>query len=764
MKKRIKLIWILCATLLFAATFSACARFDEDFVYFTITCENCTEDITVQGEYNGKTALPVVTKDGYTFGGWEITDSSFSSQDQSKIVYEGGRYFYVSVKSAKDVAVGALWVPIEYTVYLDVNPDETVSKDTCKVPYEQSYHFPIPEKEDYIFVGWINKDTKEKVTDSDGVVSRWEQKEEVSLIAEWTHVCRYGEWITTEEVSCTSDGARYRLCEICNKREDNTLTAFGHMYEGDWVVEKETSCAEEGSQYKICVTCGHKEEQTIPLLAHRFTETVLTEASCTKKGSVEKKCLDCEYVETYETPKKDHRFFETVKKEADCTNKGSVEKRCLDCEYAETYATDALGHSYKSWVIDEEATCEKKGKKSCTCVRCETVKTVDIDMLPHRYDEGVCLEAATCEKNGLLQKKCLDCTAVKNEEIDALGHDFSQEWTIDTQVTCLTDGIKSHHCSRCTAISEVTTVPTPGHQYVDNTVAPKCEAQGYTEHTCSVCFHSYRDDFVAATGHKQEKKGTVVKTATCYENGIKEYKCENCSKLLKSEVTDLAKHDLTSWTVTEQPDCTTVGKRERHCKNENCTYKEVDNVAALGHILTDYIVTCEPTCTENGTEQAQCTRCQEVFSREISHMGHQQYFNDVCVDCGDNSGLYYREDNGVLYVYGIGNEKSSTIVIPEKFNGKNVVGIDCYAFKNCNQIMSVCIFADIEVIPSYAFDGCIALESIILPESLTEIQTDAFKHCDVSYVFSMATDVGSVTVAPNENIPPKNDWILGESE
>lgn len=59
---------------------------------------------------------------------------------------------------------------------------------------------------------------------------------------------------------------------------------------------------------------------------------------------------------------------------------------------------------------------------------------------------------------------------------------------------------------------EVTEEPCPHTETVDVVTAPTCTEQGYTTHTCSACGASYRDSFVAATGHVEMAVDAVEPT------------------------------------------------------------------------------------------------------------------------------------------------------------------------------------------------------------------------------------------------------------
>jgi hypothetical protein len=79
--------------------------------------------------------------------------------------------------------------------------------------------------------------------------------------------------------------------------------------------------------------------------------------------------------------------------------------------------------------------------------------------------------------------------------------------------------------------------------------------------------------------------------------------------------------------------------------------------------------------------------------------------------------MYYSQ---TVYV----NDKELTeLVIPE-----TVFAVKSYSFAGCKTLKNI-VFNNIERISTYAFSSCSALESIQLPETVTEIGDSAFKNC-----------------------------------
>ncbi len=165
---------------------------------------------------------------------------------------------------------------------------------------------------------------------------------------------------------------------------------------------------------------------------------------------------------------------------------------------------------------------------------------------------------STCTEEGSYEEVvyCKDCDheiSRTSKTIEALGHDYGDEWTIDKEADCCNEGLKSHHCSRCDSVSDETVIPKLEHEaseaLIENRVEPTCTkegsyeevvyckdcnheisrtsktiealghdykdtvvpategSQGYTEHNCKVCGHSYNDNYV---DYQKDQKGLIV--------------------------------------------------------------------------------------------------------------------------------------------------------------------------------------------------------------------------------------------------------------
>ena len=83
----------------------------------------------------------------------------------------------------------------------------------------------------------------------------------------------------------------------------------------------------------------------------------------------------------------------------------------------------------------------------------------------------------TCTEAGEKGKVCSRCGMKETEKIPALGHDGGA-WTVTTPATCTKEGVETRICNRDPSHVETRTIPTTGHNWVDN---------GNGTHTCTNC-------------------------------------------------------------------------------------------------------------------------------------------------------------------------------------------------------------------------------------------------------------------------------------
>ena len=205
-----------------------------------------------------------------------------------------------------------------------------------------------------------------------------------------------------------------------------------------------------------------------------------------------------------------------------------------------------------------------------------------------------------------------------------VNHDYEEEVIAST---CTEDGYTEHKCTRCNNTYRDNETEKLGHDYkVEHTNLPTCEEKGLDTYTCTRCGDTYTKE-VAALGH--DYKETVV-APTCTENGYTEHKCTRCDNTYRDNETEKLGHDY-KVEHTNLPTCEEKGLDTYTCTRCGDTYTK--EVAALGHNYKETVV--EPTCTEDGYTEHTCTKCNDTYiDNEIAALGHN-YENGKCIRCGN---------------------------------------------------------------------------------------------------------------------------------
>ena len=116
---------------------------------------------------------------------------------------------------------------------------------------------------------------------------------------------------------------------------------------------------------------------------------------------------------------------------------------------------------------------------------------------------------------------------------------------------------------------------------------------------------------------------TVIKHATCTEEGVTEYKCKNCGNTYEQLIPAMG-HTIVEDKLIA-PTCETFGLTAgRHCETCGEVLTKQEEISPTGHTLTTIKGTV-PTCTEAGlTDGEKCVVCNKVINarKEIPATGH----------------------------------------------------------------------------------------------------------------------------------------------
>lgn len=187
----------------------------------------------------------------------------------------------------------------------------------------------------------------------------------------------------------------FSMASVAANAEEAEITCE-HEY-GQWIISQDETCTEDGIKYRECKKCdssvkGHIETGFVKALGHSFGEGVVTEPTCGSVGYTSYTCGNCgEIMTDSEVPALEHTYGEWTETLAPtCTAEGLKERVCSICEetaegHTETEAIPALGHTYEAEVV--APTYEAGGYTLHTCAACgDNYKDSFTDMLDGKVE------------------------------------------------------------------------------------------------------------------------------------------------------------------------------------------------------------------------------------------------------------------------------------------------------------------------------------------------------------------------------------------
>ncbi len=320
----------------------------------------------------------------------------------------------------------------------------------------------------------------------------------------------------------------------------------------------------------------------------------------------------------------------------------------------------------------------------------------------HAYSDWTVTKAATCGEEGVLTRTCADCGKVEENKILPTGvHKQSEDSAVAP--TCTSVGLSSGiHCSECgMVIVAQQEIPMIDHIYSSDNDA-SCNKCGYTRDV--VCAHETLIDIPAVA-------------PSCTESGLTAgTKCANCLDFIT--VPEFVPSIGHTEVVTDAlaPTCTEPG----YTSSTTCSVcKDVliykTDIPAIGHRATEWIIEKDPTEREEGLKYKVCTVCGERFA-------------DTVIPFVSANGIAY-EPNAIgntCTVTGIGTFSGKELIIPDYISGYRVTAIADYAFQNCINLTKLVLPETVKTIGTYAFSGCTELTEFTIPASVTYIGDSIF--------------------------------------
>ena len=286
---------------------------------------------------------------------------------------------------------------------------------------------------------------------------------------------------------------------------------------------------------KTCEKCGAEYGEKDPN-NHDLVHHDAKAPSCTEIGwNAYEACSRCNYTTTYqELPALNHDLEQHAAKAPTCTEIGwDAYETCSRCDYTTRKELPALNHALEQHAA-KAPTCTEPGWDAYeTCSRCDYTTRKELPALNHDLEQHAA-KAPTCTEIGWdAYEACsrFGCNYTTRKELPALNHDLKQYAA--KAPTCTEIGWNAYETySRCDHTT-YTELPALNHDYQAVTVAPTCEADGYTVFTCSRCKDSYTADPTDQLGHQfgaWSPNGTGSQSASCLRQGCAHTGSTDCRK------------------------------------------------------------------------------------------------------------------------------------------------------------------------------------------------------------------------------------------
>ena len=334
--------------------------------------------------------------------------------------------------------------------------------------------------------------------------------------------------------TCTEIGwDAYETCSRCDYTTRKELPALNHALEQHEA--QAPTCTEIGwDAYETCSRCDYTTRKELPALNHALEQHEAQAPTCTEIGwDAYETCSRCDYTTRKELPALNHALEQHEAQAPTCTEIGwDAYETCSRCDYTTRKELPALNHDLKQHAA-KAATCTEKGWDAYeACSRCDYTTRKEIPALNHDFVHHDA-QAPTCTEKGWAYDTCsrFGCNYITRKELPALNHDLKQYAA--KAPTCTEIGWNAYEtCSRCdyTTYAEL---PALNHDYQAVTVAPTCEADGYTVFTCSRCKDSYTADPTDQMGHQfgaWSPNGTGSQSASCLRQGCAHTGSTDCRK------------------------------------------------------------------------------------------------------------------------------------------------------------------------------------------------------------------------------------------
>ncbi len=203
-----------------------------------------------------------------------------------------------------------------------------------------------------------------------------------------------------------------------------------------------------------------------------------------------------------------------------------------------------FGHNYYNQLkpADLKDHDIKYADEAWVCTSCGKIFTdaegiVEYDPDPCKDGHTIVIDqgkAATCTTDGLTEgKHCSVCkTVLVPQEVIPASHNWEEDFTIDKEPSCTTEGRKSIHCKKCGETKDEQVIPATGHDFTEwETIEEtSCTKEGITQRRCKICGFTETKK-LDKKAHEWGTEYTADQPATFAADGSKSIHCKNCETI-----------------------------------------------------------------------------------------------------------------------------------------------------------------------------------------------------------------------------------------
>ena len=196
------------------------------------------------------------------------------------------------------------------------------------------------------------------------------------------------------------------------------------------------------------------------------------------------------------------------------------------------------------------------------------------------------IETNTLSGSAAAYKERYASTAACYIRPDFNTHKHTYTSSVTKQATCTAAGTRTYKCSCGNSYTE--SIAAIGHKYNHTVVAPTTSSKGYTKHTCSVCGHTYNDNY---TDPIKEVDGWTVSSALPSDVNADKYEIQYNNYYEKTQTASPG----TGWT--------NVGTVKTEWKNSGSRYTSATDLAtseARVLVSSVYYHFCGPNAGNEG--------------------------------------------------------------------------------------------------------------------------------------------------------------------